>query len=304
MTNEELVSLIQQGENVSENMGILYQQNIRFIQSEVNRYNIFADNDDLMQEAYFALKESVEKCDLSHKAPFLALLKVKIKSYCLRYADKNDNGLSIHSYMPDRIKKYKRLIDEYGGVPDAETVMQKLNLSRRQYDLMIQTFPNYGSLDSFDRNVTDDDDLSLGDIVSGSISVEESFFESEKQKKLSKIWECVDSLDERKRNIIYLLYKLNLTQTDVAMNYGISRQNVKIIMDNALYLLRQMEKVQELAELYDYDCSFAYMPCLQAMKNGKPSNVERIVLKRIGMEERLDKLKRQFLMKEGGTNES
>lgn len=58
-------------------------------------------------------------------------------------------------------------------------------------------------------------------------------------------------------------------------------------MDNAFYLLRQMEKVQGLAELYDYDCSFAYMPCLQAMKNGKPSNVERIVLKRIEMEVKL-----------------
>lgn len=55
MNNEELVLLIQQGENVKKNMEKLYDQNYYLLRKTAKKYsNIdsMTDIDDLMQELY------------------------------------------------------------------------------------------------------------------------------------------------------------------------------------------------------------------------------------------------------------
>ena len=58
MNNEELVLLIQQGENVKKNMEKLYDQNYYLLRKTAKKYsNIdsMTDIDDLMQELYIPL---------------------------------------------------------------------------------------------------------------------------------------------------------------------------------------------------------------------------------------------------------
>ena len=59
MTNEELVEQIQNGVNVKENMGLLYEQNIGFITKIVHPFSAYAEEEDLMQEAYIGLHKAV-----------------------------------------------------------------------------------------------------------------------------------------------------------------------------------------------------------------------------------------------------
>ena len=46
MTNEELVQMIQEGVNVQENMGILYQQNEGIIRKVVKPLSKYAETED------------------------------------------------------------------------------------------------------------------------------------------------------------------------------------------------------------------------------------------------------------------
>lgn len=305
MTNEELVSLIQQGENVSENMGILYQQNIRFIQSIVKRYNFIVDNDDLMQEAYFALQETVEKCDLSHEyieCPFLALFKKVLIHRSIRYIDKNRSCLSLHS-MGTTIRKYEQLKSKYNKLPDAELVMQELNLSKRQYDSLMEAIRINDSI-SIDNPVKAEsgEDLCFEDIISSGEDVEEIVVEADSEEYLKTVlWNQVDLLDDCKKAIINLSYKVNLTKEDIAMNLGFSISNIKKLKREALEQLRKMKKIQELGEQYGYDCSLAYKTGMQAWKNGRGSSVERLAMKHLEYEEQFEHEKEKLLnvLKEG-----
>ncbi len=65
MSNEELVKLIQNGENVANNMELLFKQNRSLIFKFVhNRVNIINDLDDLMQQSYIGLYNAALVYDL------------------------------------------------------------------------------------------------------------------------------------------------------------------------------------------------------------------------------------------------
>lgn len=63
MTNEELVALIQAGENVAENMELLYDQIKGLICSIAWRYRNAGEIEDLEQEGFLALYSAVDGFD-------------------------------------------------------------------------------------------------------------------------------------------------------------------------------------------------------------------------------------------------
>ena len=65
MTNEELVELIQSGENVTDNMEQLYNQNHGMIYKIARRYTWGASLEDLTQEAYIILYKATMHYDRS-----------------------------------------------------------------------------------------------------------------------------------------------------------------------------------------------------------------------------------------------
>lgn len=283
MENEELVSLIQQGKNVTENMGILYQQNEIFIRNIVKKYDFVAETDDLMQEAFLGLVEAVEHYNAEGDANFLTYAQYIIKGQCLKYIEKNKGSIRIPSWMLAKIKEYKKLIAKNHGVVDAETIKAELKLTQKQFDFFIQTLM-IESCFSLDAGISseDDDNLTLGDSIADNANVEQLVIDAEMQKELSEIWNCVDALDdERKQTVILLRYKLNLTQKEVAENLNMSDSSIGYIENNCLKQLKKMKRIQELAEMYGFDCSLAYHGGLQSFKNhGNTSVVERIVMKR------------------------
>lgn len=297
MENEELVSLIQQGQNVSENMGLLYQQNELFIRNIVKRFRGFAEIDDLMQEAYFSLKETVENCDLSIdnlESPFMALLKKVLIRRSMQFIDKNSGNLSFHYMMGERIRKYNQLQSKYGIVPDKEIVRKELNLSNRQYDSLMEALKMSASV-SIDKAVYDDE-LTFSDVISSDEDIAETVVNADAEEYLkTTLWNQVEQLDEYEKTIINLYYKLNLTYKEIAMNFGVCESSINKWKSKALAQLRKMKKIQELAEQYGYDCSFVYRSGLQDWKNGKGSSVERFAIRKMEYEERFEQEKSKLL---------
>lgn len=71
MTNEQLVLRIRAGENVAENMLTLWQQCRVIIVELARKYSAVAEQEDLEQEAYFAISKAVDSYDHEKGASFL-----------------------------------------------------------------------------------------------------------------------------------------------------------------------------------------------------------------------------------------
>ena len=71
VSNEDLVSRIQSGEDVQNNMLKLWQQNQGMIEELAGKYCHMAEKEDLKQEAYFAICKAVDSYDPDKGSSFL-----------------------------------------------------------------------------------------------------------------------------------------------------------------------------------------------------------------------------------------
>lgn len=71
MSNEQLVRLIKDGQNVTENMQTLYLANLPLIKKHIKPYTCYEPEEDLLQEAYFGLMEAVNHYDESMGYKFM-----------------------------------------------------------------------------------------------------------------------------------------------------------------------------------------------------------------------------------------
>ena len=75
LKNEELVKLIQNGTDVTENMQQLWQQNQGFIFKIAIQYQSLSELDDLIQESYFGLCKAVDHYNPDMDASFIVSAK-------------------------------------------------------------------------------------------------------------------------------------------------------------------------------------------------------------------------------------
>lgn len=290
MTNEEIVQLIQDDVDVQENMGILYEQNKALIEKYVYPFTERAEKDDLMQEAYFALVEAVKGFDTSHECKFMTYAVWKIRKSCMTYIKKYGRAKRIPEYMLARIGQYKALVKKLGSVPDEQTVMKELKLTKNQFDLMMSTIYQQDCV-SFDEPLSEGESETVADMIAGDCDVEEAVI----QKDLCEsLWKQVEELPDQRKGVIVKRYKENQTQKEIALDEGVSVSRIGQVEKEALNQLREMDKVQELAEIFGYECSFAYSGCLSAVKNGKSSNVEYIAMRRVELEEKYKRIQERF----------
>lgn len=276
MDNEELVSLIQQGTDVSENLGVLYQQNEGMLKKIVLPLSEYAETEDLMQEAFLGLWDAVNNFDPSLNVKFMTYAPYRIRMHCIRYIE-NNRLKRIPVHMVELISKYKKLCED--GDVDEQTARKELKLSKKQYDFMIQTMLNDDciSLDSMVK--TKDENLTVADTIADDIDIEQEVLEG---LLTDDLWKALDALDDRKKEIILKRYKEGQEQKQIADDLGLSRQRIFQLERKALDQLKQLQKVQELAEAFDFGCSLAYKGGLNAYENnGRTSVVELVAIKHI-----------------------
>ena len=71
MSNEEIVQEIQNGINVTENMELLYRQNMPLIRRFIKPYSHYENMEDLEQESYFGLFEATKNYDPNKEVKFI-----------------------------------------------------------------------------------------------------------------------------------------------------------------------------------------------------------------------------------------
>ena len=106
MTNEQLALRIKVGEDVADNMLQLYQQNMGIIKDYARKYRSMAEEEDLQQEAYFAICKAVDSYDPDKGVSFLSWAVYWIRQQLLRYCQ-NNGTVRIPVHASERVRKYK-----------------------------------------------------------------------------------------------------------------------------------------------------------------------------------------------------
>lgn len=287
MDNEELVTAIQNGADRQNNMERLYLQNKGVMLKIARRYAAFADIDDLMQEAYFALDNAVNTYDNTCGAKFTTYLSYHLKGAFFRFIGQNTGvHMSVRDF--ERLTKYKRIATH--GLSDTE-MCAALNIGQQQLYTLRRMFSEISCLSLNEcYSGADDQEMYLQDIIPSGENIEENCIDNiSKERAARELWNEVEQLDGQQAQIIKNRYKYRNTRSAAAANIGVSFNEACVLERKAIATLRKRRKLLELAEVYD--CLNYRGTGLTAFRSRRMSNVEYVTLKKLEIEERLKDLK-------------
>ncbi len=298
MSNEELVSLIQSGIDVQQNMGELYQQNKKFIYSIAHPYiktlggsmsrektTTVLEKDDVMQECYFALQQAVDGYDANKGFLFTTYLAWWVKSKSKRYVLDNNASKRNPEHELILMSKYHKFIREYKlehqHEPSEKEIRDALGITEKKMHTLVKHIheSNVQSMDAF---VPGTESMTISETVADDYDLDSDVLDRVTKQEL---WDAVDELDDRKRTVVVGRYKNNLTQGDVAKIVGVSLSRIGQIEQKALKALKENQKFQEIAALYGFNCKAMYKWSVERFKNTSTSSTEHLALKHIEMEQ-------------------
>lgn len=229
MENEELVIRIQAGENVSENMELLYSQIQGYIWSIAWRYRDTGEMEDLMQEGYLALYPAIENYDPAAGCKFLTYASRWIRQGMQRYLQNNGSCMRLPVQCLEQIWKMKRFQADFekrhGREPSEVEIASFMWLPLEQVRALRKKacMASLRSLDAPVTGVDGTEDTTVGDLVAAEGSLEDCVVDQQDHEALRRIlWSCVDGLPEIQASVIRNRYQKNLTLKECGAACGIS----------------------------------------------------------------------------------
>ena len=296
MSNEELVGLIQQGIDVQENMGKLYEQNYKYIRKLVYPYfktfgnsNMF-EIDDLLQESYFAIYNAVYKYDANKNVRFISFAAPFIKLTAKRFIEGKLSTVNIPINKINLAWQYKVLKNKYGSQQD-DFFAQKLNISVYRFS-KIKKITETSKIISMDFEYKDDESEStLHNHITANLNTEDEVIKKMTDEKMNKLWDTVKNIcNEKEFQVVTQHYKYDKSFKKIGTEIGKHEETARRYNANALKKLYVDEKIIEIAEMYfDYEPRCAFHYGVGRFKNTMTSSTEFIVLKHLKKEEKLVK---------------
>ncbi len=249
-SNEKLVELIRGGTDPAGYMSQLWQQNRGLIGKIASKYQDYEEIEDLKQQGYIGLCDAVRGYDPGKGIPFANYAAFWIRQSMSRYIENNGAVVRIPSYQQRKQREYIRFIRAFemqtGRVPaDQETCyylgMEESGLQDIRDSIRIK---QAGSLDSY---ISEDGDVTIGDLVPDDTDMEDSVLSEIEKEELEKIlWPMVDGLPEGRGQVIRLLYREEKTLKAAGEVLGIPKERVRRIKEKALREMRYSEMGQAL----------------------------------------------------------
>ena len=133
MDNEQLVARIRAGEDVAENMSLLYVRNKGMIAKMAGKYQGHDELDDLMQEGYIGLCNAVDAYDSEGGASFLHYALFWIRQAMQWYLENCGSCIRIPASQLYKVRKYEKLkrqyLQEFGREPQDWELCRLLEVS-------------------------------------------------------------------------------------------------------------------------------------------------------------------------------
>lgn len=289
MSNEELVSQIQQGVNNCNNMELLYVNNKAYILQIAKKYSKYADIEDLMQEAYFGLYEAVQRYENNHEVKFMTYAGFWIHQAVNRYIGNYSTNVRLPIHLKDNIRKYKKCVNLYktnlGRNPSdrelcaylyiSDKTLVSIKLAKFQYDQMKSINEEIPSEES--------DGLFLGDAIADKTDLENDCIESLIESQLeTELWQIVqENTNSQENAAINYRYKHRMTLDAAAKEMDTTLERVRQLQAAGLRKLRQSRITRILSEKFEVNMARAYSGSVTNFRYTWTSSTERVALKNL-----------------------
>ena len=246
MSNEQLVILIQIGEDVAENMERLYFQVRGFIHTIAWRYKGLAELEDLEQEGYLALYPAIDGYDPERGVKFLTYAESWIRQGIVRYIQNRGSCLRLPVHCLEDMRRYERFISDFAAVcgrePSDVEIRYYLGFTTEQVREIRANIrkAGLGSLDSPVAGLDGGEDVTVGDLVAAPGSLEEDVLDERQQEELGReLWACVDSLPGRQPEVLRMRYQKSMSLSMISQEHGTTPEAVRQLHAKALRELRK-----------------------------------------------------------------
>ncbi len=253
MTNEQLAARIRAGENVGNNMAILYDQVKDFIHAMAYKYHGQGELEDLEQEGFLSLYDAIDHYEADQGVKFLTYASHWIRQRMQKYIQNTGSSLRLPAGRQEAIRKYRKFCTEFqaeqGCKPTEAELCRSLwltleQLREIQYDACMTAVK---SLDAPIKGAEGEEDTTLGELAASATDPCEELLDRLEQEELCSIlWQCVDGLPGKQPDVIRSRYKDNMTMKQCGQFCGISEAEVRKQQLKALRSLRSGENAKKL----------------------------------------------------------
>lgn len=253
MTNEQLAARIRAGENVGNNMAVLYDQVKDFIHAMAYKYHGQGELEDLEQEGFLALYDAIDHYEADQGVKFLTYASHWIRQRMQKYIQNTGSPLRLSAGRQEAIRKYRKFCTEFqaeqGCKPTEAELCRSLwltleQLREIQYDACMTAVK---SLDAPIKGAEGEEDTTLGELAASATDPCEELLDRLEQEELcSVLWQCVDSLPGKQPDVIRSRYKDNMTMKQCGQFCRISEAEVRKQQLKALRSLRSGENAKKL----------------------------------------------------------
>lgn len=245
MTNEQLAVRIRAGENVGDNMAILYDQVKNFIHAMAYKYHGQGELEDLEQEGFLALYDAIDHYEADQGVKFLTYASHWIRQRMQKYIQNTGSPLRLSAGRQKAIRKYRKFCTEFqteqGRKPTEAELCRSLwltleQLREIQYDACMTAVK---SLDAPIKGAEGEEDTTLGELAAFAADPCQEVLDRLEQEELcSVLWQCVNSLPGKQPDVIRSRYKGNMTMKQCGQFCGISEAEARKQQLKALRSLR------------------------------------------------------------------
>ena len=287
LKNEELVKLIQNGTDVTENMQQLWQQNQGFIFKIAIQYQSLSELDDLIQESYFGLCKAVDHYNPDMDASFIHYASFWIRQQLMRYIKKNKT-VRIPEHTHGKIREYKKAVQQwqqrYHREPTEAEISDYIGIDGKTLE-EIKRSALMGKIGSLDVPVGEESDGTLYDLIPSGMDDKEEVLNKVANEELAEVlWGMVKELPGQQSEVLKMRFKENMKLREIGAVYGFSIDRARQIESKGLRTLRNPKRSRILREFLDDERiynSALHGNGVSSFSNTWTSSTERIALKRI-----------------------
>lgn len=181
--NETLVERIRGGYSVSDNMQLLYENNLLLIKKFVKPYAAYEPMDDLLQEAFFGLWTAVQRYESSKEVQFMTYATYWILAAVRKYLAKCGSTVRLPGHVRQKLTRCsgaaEQIRREYGREPCLAEIASFTGIPEKE----VQKIKVYAQgVDSLDTPIAEDGSLTLSDKLQGDSDPENEAIENIQRK--------------------------------------------------------------------------------------------------------------------------
>ena len=311
LSNEKIIAQIRTRGDLDGCLKMrLWEKNRGIIRKACKRYAGYIEEEDAMQECYFAFMDAVNEYDPEGGTTFAGFCFDRCRWHLFRYIEECGAVIRIPSHARQLISRYNKFVREWVVVheenPSDSLICFNLNITQDKLDRLRidMSLMDVGSLDA---PLTDEEDSlkTVDTVPDQSVNVEEDALESRFiQERKRAVWGAVDSLRPQDAEAVRMHYKQGLTYKEAGEVAGANANTIRRRIASGVRQLRTGKQSKILREFIDLSptYSMSLKGGMNAFSHTWTSSTERAALKNIKIEqerhaeiEQLLALKRQLL---------